>query len=86
MLMGNARLGSIVGSLLDEGGYPAYIPAAIVERASMPDQRVLTSRLDTLVDALESLGEQRPPGLLVVGWAVLSLYGMGGDYLVGCSS
>lgn len=73
LLMGNARLGSIVTSLMSEGRYPGHLPAAIIERASMPDQRVLTSRLDTLVEALDSLGEQRPPGLLVVGWAVLSL-------------
>lgn len=77
LLMGNARLASVIESLLEEVGYPPWLPAAIVERASMPDQRVLTTRLDSIVEALDSLGEQRPPGLLVVGWAVFSLSGEG---------
>ena len=77
LLMGNARLKSIIDSLLVDGQYPGYLPSAIIERASMPDQRVLTTRLDTLAYALDSLGEQRPPGLLVVGWAVSSLFGEG---------
>ncbi len=33
----------------------------------MPDQRVVSSTLENIVDALESTGEQRPPGLMVVG-------------------
>ena len=38
----------------------------------------LNSRvLKDIVAALDSSGEQRPPGLLIVGWAVLSLHGSG---------
>ncbi|KXN87813.1 putative uroporphyrinogen-III C-methyltransferase [Leucoagaricus sp. SymC.cos] len=57
--------------------YPRNTPIAIIERASMPDQRVLTSTLGNVVEALDSLGEQRPPGMMVIGWSVLSLWGAG---------
>lgn len=57
--------------------YPAYTPIAIIERASMRDQRVITSTLRNVVEAIESIGEQRPPGMMVVGWAVLALWGTG---------
>lgn len=43
----------------------------------MPDQRVITSTLRDIVQALESSGEQRPPGMILVGWSVLALYGKG---------
>ncbi|KAJ7360981.1 uroporphyrin-III C-methyltransferase [Mycena albidolilacea] len=85
VLMGVARLPQVVAALLDprqEGRrtgevYPPHLPIAIVERASMPDQRVLVSTLRDVVTALESLGEQRPPGIMVIGWAVLALWGTG---------
>lgn len=85
VLMGVARLQAVLQTLLcdgkDEGRegerYPPCLPVAIVERASMPDQRVVCSTLRNIVSALESSGEQRPPGLLVIGWAVLSLWGSG---------
>ncbi|KAF7302419.1 Uroporphyrin-III c-methyltransferase [Mycena chlorophos] len=79
VLMGVARLASVVESMLTSNSYPANTPIAIVERASMPDQRVLVSTLQNIVVALESLGEQRPPGIMVVGWAVLALWGSGDD-------
>ncbi|KAF7347246.1 Uroporphyrin-III C-methyltransferase [Mycena venus] len=93
VLMGVARLPQVVATLLtpeldpgsDESAsrrragavYPPHIPIAIVERASMPDQRVLVSTLRDVVTALESVGEQRPPGIMVIGWAVLALWGTG---------
>jgi len=90
MLMGVARLGEVVRALVatDHGGrrdgapFPAYIPIAIVERGSMPDQRVLVSTLEDVEGALASVGEQRPPGMIVIGWAVLAFGrrdGEGGD-------
>ncbi|KAJ7053911.1 uroporphyrin-III C-methyltransferase [Mycena amicta] len=83
VLMGVARLASIVEGMLTASEsrclYPAHTPIAIVERASMPDQRVLVSTLQNVVAALESLGEQRPPGIMVVGWAVLAMWGVGDD-------
>jgi uroporphyrin-III C-methyltransferase len=57
--------------------YPPYTPIAIIERASMPDQRVVESTLSDVGQAMESVGEQRPPGMMVIGWAVLALWGAG---------
>ncbi|PPQ89962.1 hypothetical protein CVT25_009602 [Psilocybe cyanescens] len=82
VLMGVARLQQVINTLVDTSdaenrrdgpAYPAHLPIAIIERASMPDQRVISSTLKDIVRALESNGEQRPPGLMVIGWAVLAL-------------
>ncbi|KAI0602695.1 uroporphyrinogen-III C-methyltransferase [Biscogniauxia sp. FL1348] len=48
--------------------WPRHTPCAVVERASCPDQRVLRTTLDRVVEAVEAEGS-RPPGLLVVGRA-----------------
>ncbi|KZT42596.1 uroporphyrin-III C-methyltransferase [Sistotremastrum suecicum HHB10207 ss-3] len=84
ILMGVARLKSLLEALLSETSknrnglaYPSYLPIAIVERASMPDQRVLVSTLTSIAEALEVLGEQRPPGMIVIGWSVLALHDTG---------
>jgi len=85
VLMGVARLPQVVQALTEEvqGGrregaaYPLHTPIAIIERASMPDQRVVASTLRDVVRALESAGEQRPPGMIVIGWAVLALWRKG---------
>jgi len=83
--MGVARLTQVVQTLIDEKEtskregdlYPRSTPIAIIERASMPDQRVLTSTLENVVEALDSCGEQRPPGMMIIGWSVLALWGEG---------
>lgn len=87
VLMGVARLPAVLDALLsrdvDAGGrregaaYPAHLPIAIVERGTMPDQRVVYSTLHDIATALESSGEQRPPGMMVIGWSVLSLWAKG---------
>jgi uroporphyrin-III C-methyltransferase len=86
ILMGVARIKEIVKTLVngspdqnrrDGVAYPQILPIAIIERGSMPDQRVIFSTLKDIVRALECSGEQRPPGLMVIGWAVLSLCGEG---------
>ncbi|KAI0343566.1 uroporphyrin-III C-methyltransferase [Trametopsis cervina] len=84
LLMGVARLPQILDTLLSEAverragaAYPANTPIALIERASMPDQRVIFSTLSSIAQALESVGEQRPPGMLVIGWSVLSLWDTG---------
>ena len=85
ILMGVARIAQVLETLQtplsagrrDGSPYPAHIPIAIIERASMPDQRVITSTLAHVTTALESSGAQRPPGMIVVGWSVLSLWGSG---------
>jgi uroporphyrin-III C-methyltransferase len=88
ILMGVARLPQVVETLTstpsaevaprrDGPAYPRNTPIAIIERASMSDQRVLMSTLENVVEALNSSGEQRPPGMIVVGWSVLALWGSG---------
>ncbi|KAJ7194731.1 uroporphyrin-III C-methyltransferase [Mycena pura] len=81
VLMGVARLPQVVAALRDPARvgvvYPPCMPIAIVERASMPDQRVVVSTLRDVVAALDSAGEQRPPGIMVIGWSVLALWGTG---------
>ena len=85
ILMGVARLPQVVAALTDPAetvrragpAYPLHTPIAIVERASMPDQRVVYSTLKEIVLAMESSGEQRPPGMIVLGWAVLALWEKG---------
>lgn len=87
VLMGVARLPQLLDTLQSteetvqarRGGspYPAHTPIALIERASMPDQRVVFSTLQHIAAALDSVGEQRPPGMLVIGWSILSLWGKG---------
>ncbi|KAF9237098.1 uroporphyrin-III C-methyltransferase [Melanogaster broomeanus] len=75
VLMGVARLGEVVKALVgpacpgrrDGAAYPVCTPISIIERGSMPDQR------GDVESALASVGEQRPPGMMVIGWAVLAL-------------
>ncbi|KAJ6611511.1 tetrapyrrole methylase [Mycena sp. CBHHK59/15] len=75
VLMGVARLPQ---STRRAGAmYPPHMPIALIERASIPDQRVIVSTLRDVVRALDSVGEQRPPGILVIGWAALALWGTG---------
>ncbi|KAF8602067.1 hypothetical protein BDV93DRAFT_607714 [Ceratobasidium sp. AG-I] len=57
--------------------YPPYTPIAIIERGSSPDQRLVASTLSNIVSALERSGGQRPPGMILIGWAVLALSGSG---------
>ena len=84
--MGVARLQGVITTLTEqaqEGGrrdgkaYPPHTPIAIIERASMPDQRVVSSTLRDIVGAMDSIGDQRPPGMMVIGWGVLALWGEG---------
>ncbi|KAF9011141.1 tetrapyrrole methylase [Cyathus striatus] len=81
ILMGVARLASVINTLTSRGEvegrdgerYPPETPIAIIERASMPDQRAILSTLGDVVQAVQAAGEQRPPGMMVIGWAVLAL-------------
>lgn len=79
VLMGVARLRSLVESLLNHptSSYPPYLPIALIERASSPDQRVVASTIEQLADVLDNLPPHRPPGMIVVGWAVMCLDGEG---------
>jgi uroporphyrin-III C-methyltransferase len=63
--MGVAQLPSIVARLRAAGAAPAH-PVAIIERATLPEQRILRG---TLADITALAAEQHvePPALLVVG-------------------
>ena len=83
VLMGVARIGNIVSTLVDldstgrdGAAYPPHLPIAVVERASSPDQRVIVSTLANIEEAVKSV-EERPPGMMLIGWAVLALEGKG---------
>ncbi|TIB78839.1 hypothetical protein E3Q23_00680 [Wallemia mellicola] len=81
ILMGVARLAELVSSL-GTLGYPSNVPVAIIEQASSPSQRVVMSTLKDIVSSYNMAGEQRPPGMIVVGWTILSLQGSTGDMSV----
>lgn len=61
----------------DGHAYPPWTPIAIIERASSADQRMTASTLGGIEQALERVGDQRPPGMMVIGWACLALAGKG---------
>lgn len=63
--MGVAQLGRIV-ERLRAAGAPAEHPAALVERATLPGQRVIRGTLATIAD-LAGAAAVTPPALLVVG-------------------
>ncbi|GAA6032703.1 hypothetical protein JCM8097_000749 [Rhodosporidiobolus ruineniae] len=79
VLMGVARLGNLVQSLMNHptSPYPGYLPIALVERAGAADQRVVVSTVERLAGVLETLPPHRPPGMIVVGWACMCLDGEG---------
>ncbi|KAJ9124062.1 hypothetical protein QFC22_000855 [Naganishia vaughanmartiniae] len=93
VLMGVARIKQVLQVLLrpadqpvddpetqgwrDGAAFPPYLPIAIIERASSHDQRMVASTLDGIEQALEQCGEQRPPGMMIIGWSVLCLEGQG---------
>lgn len=74
-LMALHRAAELVAELV-AAGWPPTVPAAIVERASCPDQRVVRAPLCAVPRAVRELGS-RPPGLLVVGYACDVLRGAG---------
>lgn len=92
VLMGVARLKEVVRVLTtgyrcadrespgrDGAPYPPHLPIALIERASSSDQRLIASTLTGIVAAVERCGEQRPPGMIMIGWAVMALEGQNGN-------
>ena len=66
--MGVGRLEQIAAALMS-AGRDAATPAAVVERASQPDQRVVTAPLGEIAQAVAAAGVT-PPALLIVGGVV----------------
>ncbi|WP_436934111.1 uroporphyrinogen-III C-methyltransferase [Halovenus marina] len=65
VLMGVTRLPEYRDALVDAGMDPET-PAALVERATWPDQQVATGTLETIVDACDEVGIE-PPAVTVIG-------------------
>ncbi|MGH7526886.1 MAG: uroporphyrinogen-III C-methyltransferase [Gemmatimonadales bacterium] len=65
ILMGRAGLASLAGQLLSAGRAPST-PAACIQSATLPDQRVTLATLATIADAAERDG-LRAPVVTVVG-------------------
>jgi len=65
VLMGVGKLPAYTGELLDAGMDPET-PAALVERATWPGQRVAVGTLETIVDVRDR-EEIEPPAITVIG-------------------
>ena len=65
LYMGVRRLGAIAEKLV-AGGRPADEPAAVIERGTLPGQRVVSGDLGTIA-SVASAAEVRAPALVVVG-------------------
>ena len=65
VLMGVTRLPDYTESLVEAGMEPET-PVAMVERATWPDQQVVTGTLETIVDAADEAGIE-PPAITVIG-------------------
>jgi uroporphyrin-III C-methyltransferase len=68
VLMGVGKLPDYTAALR-EAGMDGDVPVALVERASRPDQRVVTGTLETIVDVAEREGIE-PPAVTVIGQVV----------------
>ena len=66
--MGVGKLGHIVARLRAAGA-PETLPAALIERATLPGQRVLRGTLAEIADLAGAAGIV-PPALLIVGEVV----------------
>jgi uroporphyrin-III C-methyltransferase len=65
VLMGVGKLPAYTAALREAGMAPDT-PVAMVERATWPDQRVVTGTLDTIVEARDREGVE-PPAVTVIG-------------------
>jgi len=73
-LMAVGRIRELCDRLQDEAGYPGSCPAAIVERASTPQQRVVAGTVSTLAKMADEFAV-KPPATIVFGSVVEVLNG-----------
>jgi precorrin-4 C11-methyltransferase len=64
LFLSSAMIGSAAADLI-KGGYPLDTPAAVVYRASWPDQRIITGRLSAIADEAERCGIEKTALILV---------------------
>jgi uroporphyrin-III C-methyltransferase len=65
IVMGVGKLPAYT-DVLREAGMAPETPVALIERATWPNQRVVTGRLDTIVDVRDTHGIE-PPAITVIG-------------------
>ncbi len=66
--MGLTQLRSIIAGLVGAGA-PLTLPAAVIERATLPEQRVIAGTLASLAEQVKA-AQVRSPALLIVGEVV----------------
>lgn len=71
VLMGLRRLPEVVERLVEAGAHPD-LPAAVISRGTLPEQRAVVGRLSTIAAGVERCGLE-PPATFVVG-RVVELY------------
>ena len=68
-LMAVGRLHELCARLVEQAGYPADTPVAIVEKAGCPDQRTVVGDMTTIGDMAIKYNV-KPPSTIVVGKVV----------------
>ncbi|WP_144638112.1 uroporphyrinogen-III C-methyltransferase [Bordetella genomosp. 13] len=76
--MGVARVGSVAEALL-AGGLRGDTPVAMIERASLPDQRECRSTLAAMAEDAQAFGLQSPAILVIGEVAACRMYGLAGQ-------
>jgi uroporphyrin-III C-methyltransferase len=76
VLMGRANLGSLAAELIAAGRDPST-PAACIQSATTPEQRVTRATLGTIADAVERDGLQAPVVTVIGAVAALEVCGAG---------
>lgn len=71
ILMGITKLGSIAKVLIENGRSPST-PAATIEKATLPEQKVVKGELQDIASRVERAGIS-PPGTTIVGEVVNSI-------------
>lgn len=71
LLMAVGRIEEISKELLNKG-YPSTTPVSIIEKATTPEQRILTGNLLTIPE-IARLKEAKPPATIVIGNVVNAL-------------
>lgn len=73
-LMAVGRLGDLCARLISDASYPITCPAAIIERASCPDQRLVLGTISNIASMAEQY-KVRAPATIVFGDVVTVLHG-----------
>ena len=76
VLMGRANLGQLAARLISEGRDPST-PAACIQSATTPEQRVTRATLATIAEAVERDGLQAPVVTVIGAVAALDVGGVG---------